>query len=76
LTLKRKLQLIPRIILLKLTNNKCFICDGCGKIHRRKETDLMLNEQLGVIVSQVCANFTITKVNDLLKQHIVKKMFK
>ena len=61
------------ILIYKLTFKKYYLCDKCKHIHKRQSNDVDINSKYGLYVSNVCAENSIIKARELLKNAILNK---
>lgn len=69
----RKIELIPRIFIKLITRNKYYICEDCHKIHKRNGAEFDINLNWAITVNNNCANNTIKKTYELLRNTITLK---
>jgi hypothetical protein len=43
--IKWKLKQFPNLIVRLVTFDRCYICDECHRIHKRKETDIRFDDE-------------------------------
>ena len=79
--IKWKIKQFPNLVIRLCTFDHCYICEECHRIHKRKETDIRLDDDPKHLISNkwwysaVCRKGyenTMNRVAKLLRDEIMK----
>ena len=74
MALRRKIELLPRVLLKWITHNRYYICEECHRIHKRNGKELDLSSKWAITVSVECASNVARKARKLIWQAVKRRM--